>query len=31
MTKEELKALGLTDEQADKVVKDYQDNYVVKT
>lgn len=31
MTKEELKALGLTDEQADKVVKDYQDNYVAKT
>ena len=31
MTKEELKALGLTVEQADKVVKDYQDNYVAKT
>lgn len=30
MTKDELKALGLTDEQADKVVKDYKDNYVAK-
>lgn len=29
MTKEELKALGLTDEQADKIVKDYE-NYVPK-
>lgn len=31
MTKEELKALGLTDEQADKIVKDYADNYKAKT
>ena len=30
MTKEELKALGLTDEQADKVVADYGKNYVAK-
>ena len=29
MTKDELKALGLTDEQADKIVKDYE-NYVPK-
>lgn len=30
MTKEELKALGLTDEQADKIVADYGKNYVAK-
>ena len=30
MTKEELKALGLTDEQADAVVADYGKNYVSK-
>lgn len=29
MTKEELKAMGLTDEQADKIAKDYE-NYVPK-
>ena len=29
MTREELKALGLTDEQVDKIVKDYE-NYVPK-
>ncbi|WP_277293016.1 hypothetical protein [Veillonella montpellierensis] len=31
MTKEELKALGLTDEQAEAVVADYGKNYVSKT
>lgn len=31
MTKEELKALGLTDEQADKIVADYGKNYVAKS
>nr|DAF77638.1 MAG TPA: minor structural protein [Caudoviricetes sp.] len=31
MTKEELKALGLTDEQITKVVEDYGKNYVAKT
>lgn len=31
MTKEELKALGLTDEQIEKVVEDYGKNYVTKT
>lgn len=30
MTKEELKALGLTDEQIEKVVEDYGKNYVTK-
>ena len=30
MTKEELKALGLTDEQIEKVVEDYGKNYVPK-
>lgn len=30
MTKDELKALGLTDEQVDKVVADYGKNYVAK-
>lgn len=30
MTKEELKALGLTDEQVEKVVEDYGKNYVSK-
>lgn len=31
MTKEELKALGLTDEQVDKLVEDYGKNYVAKS
>ena len=31
MTKEELKALGLTDEQAEAIVADYGKNYVSKT
>lgn len=31
MTKEELKALGLTDEQAEKVFEDYGKNYVPKS
>lgn len=30
MTKEELKALGVTDEAADKIVEDYGKNYVSK-
>ena len=30
MTKEELKALGLTDEQAAKIAEDYEKNYVAK-
>lgn len=30
MTKEELKALGLTEEQATKVTEDYEKNYVTK-
>ena len=30
MTKEELKALGLTDEQVEAVVNDYGQNYVSK-
>ena len=30
MTKEELKALGLNDEQIEKVVEDYGKNYVPK-
>ena len=30
MTKEELKALGLTEEQATKVTEDYETNYVTK-
>lgn len=30
MTREELKALGLTDEQIEKVVEDYGKNYVTK-
>lgn len=30
MTKEELKALGLNDEQADKIVEDYGKNFVAK-
>lgn len=29
MTKEELKALGLTEEQITKVTEDYETNYVV--
>jgi hypothetical protein len=31
MTKEELKALGLTDDQVDKVIADYGKNYVAKS
>ena len=31
MTKEELKALGLNDEQADKIVEDYGKNFVAKS
>lgn len=31
MTKEELKALGLTDEQAAKIAEDYEKNYVDKS
>ncbi len=31
MTKEELKALGLTDEQVAKVTEDYGKNYVSKS
>ena len=30
MTKDELKALGLSDEQAAKVAEDYEKNYVEK-
>lgn len=30
MTREELKALGLTDEQIEKVAEDYEKNYVTK-
>ena len=30
MTREELKALGLTDEQIEKVSEDYGKNYVTK-
>ena len=30
MTKEELKALGLTDEQVTKISEDYVKNYVAK-
>ena len=31
MTKEQLKELGLTDEVVEKIVKDYEDNYIDKT
>ena len=31
MTKEELKALGLTDEQVTKISEDYGKNYVAKS
>jgi len=31
MTKDELKALGLSDEQAAKVAEDYEKNYVEKS
>lgn len=31
MTKEELKAMGLSDEQADKIFEDYGKNYVPKS